>query len=340
MFQHRTLLLQHFRSNTTTKVSNCYNSKLLRLLTSTPTTSTITEPPNQITTTTTTSSSPLPIPPEETTNHEWKIKLHPTSHRPMWYNVKTFETTFEKPTFDVAKKFKKPQYATSWSDEQFPDWVQFIDVSSKRHYYLNRATGHVQWNPPGSEDEEEDIFFKEIQRDRTRLSTIPYHEMIPAPPLHRFSAMMIDIGVSCMIGFVSAGLVGVIEFGRINDAIPSIPFSIWLSFLARDSIFEYGTRSIGKRMMKLEIVRWNGKLPTRRHTIMRQIYLPVYAGATLLLPYVVLLPIVDLGLMLFTPQAFRLGDILGYTRVIREHPGRLKRMQELQEYREDEELKE
>jgi hypothetical protein len=44
----------------------------------------------------------------------------------------------------------KPMYATSWEDENFPGWVQFMDSSGKRPYYVNLANpiSQVTWAPP------------------------------------------------------------------------------------------------------------------------------------------------------------------------------------------------
>lgn len=254
----------------------------------------------------------------------WIERVDPNSGRRFWFNPKTFETTTERPATDVAR-YKRPQYATDWTDPRFPDWVEFMELNTRRRYYLNRATGHVQWAQPGS-DSDVDVFTEEIARARAAVSTIASDA--PAAPLgRRLAAAGVDLGFSCLS---AAGFVAVVFFdlGRLGDALPSAPFVAWLAFLARDSLFELGTRSPGKRVMGLEIVRWNGALPSRRHTLLRQVYLPVYAGATLLMPYVALLPAVDLGMVLFTARSLRLGDVLARTRVVVEQPLRAERVAE------------
>ena len=268
---------------------------------------------------------------------EWKARVDNKTGKTFWYNTVTFESSDEKPTMNVAS-FKRPTYATDWADERFPDWVQFLETSSRRHYYLNRATGHVQWLPPGTDMEGRDVFLEEIERERNMLSSVPA-DVPSAPVLRRLGAFGVDLFISAAAGFAFAGAVW-FELGRPNDAIPAIPFAAWAAFLLRDSVFEGGTRSLGKRLMKLEIVRWNGKLPTRRHTLLRQAYLPVYAASTMLLPYIALLPVVDLGLVLFTPRAVRIGDVLAFTKVIPEQPDRARRLKEKQDYEAAENLKE
>ena len=252
--------------------------------------------------------------------------MDPSTGRTFWYNATTMESADTAPAMNAAQH-KRPTYATSWSDARFPDWVQFTEFNSRRHYYLNRATGHVQWAPPGADaTDDADAFPRETDRDRSRLTPVPA-DAPPAPLHRRLGATAVDALLSVAGGLAFAGAVW-LELGRPNDALPSIPFGAWACFLLRDSVFEQGTRSPGKRLMGLEIVRWNGKLPGRRHTLTRQAYLPVYAAATVLMPYIALLPVAEAGLLLLTARSLRVGDVLALTRVIEEQPDRAARLQQ------------
>lgn len=153
--------------------------------------------------------------------------------------------------------------------------------------------------------------------------------------VRRIAAAGIDIGLS----FLGGGLFGLCVYLDMDNeaaAIPAIGFSAWVLFLGRDSIIERGTRSPGKKLMKLEIVKTDGQLPSRWNTLGRQLYLPVYGASAFLMPYIFFFAAADLGLMMFTPKTQRLGDFLGRTRVIDELPDRKERVKEKQ--RVDEEM--
>ena len=108
----------------------------------------------------------------------------------------------------------------------------------------------------------------------------------------------------------------------------SLAFATWGLFLAKDMIFERGTRSIGKRLMKLEVVRCDGQLPSRWNNFFRNIYLPVYTMVGTFPPVVFAFASLELGLLSFTKQGQRMGDLIGRTRVIGEFPGREDRLKE------------
>ena len=90
-----------------------------------------------------------------------------------------------------------------------------------------------------------------------------------------------------------------------------------LGYTFRDSIFNGGTRSIGKSMAGLEIVKMNDGVPTdivatRRDCLMRNSYgmLGVFSGLV-----GTTVGFIDIGLILFSTQRRSIGDRLAKTMV-------------------------
>lgn len=236
---------------------------------------------------------------------------------------------------EVAPR-ETPQYATEWSDARFPDWVQYMEFQSKRPYYHNRATSETTWAPP--DQPELDVFRGEIAAQAQALTMVPANA--PLAALHkRFAAVGVDLALSFGGGVVFGGLV-FLDIGSVLGASASVGFMTWGLFMARDMIFERGTRSPGKRLFRLEIVKVDGQLPSRWNTLFRQVYLPVYAGFQLLMPYIFIFSAADLGLLLFTPKRQRLGDFIAQTRVIEELPDREARLAEKMKRDDEDDAKE
>ena len=252
-----------------------------------------------------------------------RLRLYkdPNAKKPSFY--------YDPETFDSYEQLlttkEKPQYATDWVDPNFPGWVQYLD-STKRPYYVDRANpiSQVLWTPPGERNR--DIFAEELEKSRAPLKKVS-EDIVGAPLGKRFAAFGIDVGLS-LVGGSAFGLLVYADLGKMMAAAQGVGFSFWVFLMLRDSVFERGTRSLGKKMMKLEIVTSDGQLPSRWNTGFRQVYIPIYLGAAFLMPYIVLLPITDLGLMLFTKRSSRLGDFIGRTRVISEQSDRAERFSE------------
>ena len=87
-------------------------------------------------------------------------------------------------------------------------------------------------------------------------------------------------------------------------------------------------------------MRSNGQLPSRWNNAFRQLTIPVYAAAGLMMPYFFLYAAADFGSLVFSPGHRRLGDWLGRTRVIAEQPDREARLKEKTEYDETDDNKE
>lgn len=247
------------------------------------------------------------------------------------------EPTKEPVAGEEGYSYRKSEYATAWEDPIFPEWQQFKELNSTRMYYHNRKDGTVSWTHPSNPDPSFDIIAYERELNAQPLTQVPENTP-PGSLLKRFGAGMIDIVVSTGAGCVFA--LGVwIDLQEFQTALPSIGFSAWVAFVARDMVFEQGTRSVGKRLMKLEVVTSEGRLPSRYNTFFRQVYLPVYAGSALLMPYIFILPVAEVGCVLFTKNHLRLGDLLGRTRVIPELPDREARLKEKKKVDEEEALK-
>lgn len=105
--------------------------------------------------------------------------------------------------------------------------------------------------------------------------------------------------------------------------------------MCRDGFIECGTRSIGKKWMKLEIVERNGQQPTRIDNLIRNFYY-----IWLLTPIIGFIPFTLLGIILticdivipiFSKQGKRISDMIFGTVVINELPDRKKRIEKLVE---------
>jgi uncharacterized RDD family membrane protein YckC len=218
---------------------------------------------------------------------------------------------------------KKVEYATDWQHDDYPEYCEFLEIHSKRPYYYNRLTNDVTWAPPN--DPERDIFFQEIQEYNKPLKRVENIEN--ASFIKRAAATVIDIG-ACAGGGMLFGLGVYIEMDQIPVALPAVGFSSWILFVMRDMVFERGTRSLGKRLMKLEIVTKDGQLPNRWNTLFRNINIMPYAISVLLMPYFSLYVLLDLGPMILTDRQRRLGDFIGNTMVIVEQEDRKERLEE------------
>lgn len=105
--------------------------------------------------------------------------------------------------------------------------------------------------------------------------------------------------------------------------------------MCRDAFTECGTRSFGKKIMKLEIIERFGELPSRLENIFRNFYY-IY----LLTPIIGFIPFTLLGLVLtisdvitpiFSKQGKRISDMVFGTVVVDELPDRKKRIEKLKE---------
>jgi uncharacterized RDD family membrane protein YckC len=202
-----------------------------------------------------------------------------------------------------------------------------FDPGSKRHFYHDESQNVVSWAHPDSPDL--DVFAEEIKQRNTPLMRVPADA--PAPPLvRRLGAAALDAGASLLVGGAFAGAVYV-DLGDAQASVVAFSFALWASFVTRDAVIERGTRSLGKRAMKIEVVRTDGQLPNRYHTVMRNAYFIVYGGATAageFAPALLALAGGDLLLMLMSPGKRKIGDWIGGTRLVEEQDDRAERLRE------------
>ena len=118
------------------------------------------------------------------------------------------------------------------------------------------------------------------------------------------------------------------------EADVAAKFGGFITFLVgmvmRDSIFEGGTRSVGKRIAGLEIVRtdplYAGMLAGRVRTAMRNSYLPLTQLGQIIFPWPQIAFTADFASIFLNPTRRRLGDYLAKTAVVYELPERAARV--------------
>ena len=177
----------------------------------------------------------------------------------------------------------------------------------------------------------EDIAAKEAKCEECRAQLAASADTV-APAWRIAGAFAVDLGAT----FAFAGVIGAsmwMEISDIEAITPGVGLGAWMYFLGRESLFEQGTRSVGKRLLKLEVVKSkDGTLPSRTRGVLRNLYFASFAGATLLGPLVAVLPTLDLavlGLSRWRCGDWRtMGDWYTFTRVINEMPNREKRLEE------------
>eukprot|EP00924_Labyrinthula_sp_SR-Ha-C_P003569 snap_masked-scaffold_53-processed-gene-1.84-mRNA-1 protein AED:0.04 eAED:0.04 QI:0/-1/0/1/-1/1/1/0/279 len=243
------------------------------------------------------------------------------------YQSRNFRLSRSFSTAIEQKVYKKSEFATEWQDEKFPEYQQFLELNTKRKYYHNRESGEVSWSPPG--DPDFDLFAHEKKEADKEITLTPLHadHIKPASMIRRIGAVSVDILTSSMAGAAFAGFV-FLDLGDVYSAAASAGFATWAAFLFRDVIFEEGTRSIGKKMLKLEIVKDDGRLPSRYNNFFRNIYLLGYAGSVQFMPFILALPLSEFGILLFGKNGKRIGDWIANTVVIEEQVNREERVQE------------
>ena len=200
-------------------------------------------------------------------------------------------------------------------DDTAAEWELRTDKKTGKTFYLHPDTKQTTWHHP----------------------TVG---LKPATFGRRFAAGAIDIVASMCCG-TALGALLVWELDGMWYGQMGVAFGFLSSFTFRDSIIEKGSRSIGKKIMSLEIVtRQDGMVPTRVRTLGRNMYFPIFEAHSLLFPFVQLLFLSDLILVAYDRQRRRYGDFIAGTSVVPEMPMIKERLEESLEQRRLAQLKE
>ena len=204
---------------------------------------------------------------------------------------------------------------SSKNNDDYAEWEMRKDKKTGRSFYFHPDTKQTTWHHPS-------IGLK------------------PATFSRRLAAGALDVFISmgwgtALGGFLAWELEGLL-YGQLG-----IMFGMLTGFTFRDSIFENGTRSLGKRIMSIEIVhRKDGMLPSRLRTMGRNSYMPIFEAHQPLFPLIHLIFLSDLFMVKFDKQGRRYGDFLAGTTVVPEMPLIAQRIQEQQEQNRLAQLKE
>lgn len=179
--------------------------------------------------------------------------------------------------------------------------------------------GDAGARPPPSPD---DDLFKSAAAE-----VLPPHLALPtpAPRLPRLLAGAADALVASslggLVGFaVAAGAPGAPELSAAAASMAAL-----LAWVVRDAVIDDGNRSLGKKLAGLEIVLWDGALPTRAACLGRNVYWLAFATITLhpvCDQLTRMMAVADLASFALTADMRKLGDWGAGTRVVLERSDR------------------
>ena len=176
------------------------------------------------------------------------IGLVPTSNRLLppcrFFSVEAdTSSTKQDSAVQMTDNSFTPQGAVFSNPDISSDWIYREEKDTGRQYYLNTKTNEILYN-------------------RTPNSLL-------APRWRRFLAGSIDGASSlgsflfllwCVAGGVLVSYLAAFELGDVNLGYAVGRIYAMLFFCAKDCVLDHGTRSIGKKVMKLEVVNKHGEL--------------------------------------------------------------------------------
>lgn len=261
----------------------------------------------------------------------WVRQVDLASGRHYFFNKRTLEFRATEPTGVTVEYGRLP--ASLMSPEQAekeesrhrePEWCVYMDGGTGRPFYFHTGTAESRWDNPCG--------ISLLPEDYTGQPRAVPEELMVHPPLwRRLSAGAVDVGLSLGFGAVTGAIMawelGAWQLGQLGGA-----FMAALALVARDAVSEQGTRSPGKRLLGLEIVRTSGVLPSRYRTVARNLYLSTHLATVELFPFLQAAALADLGVMAASRQQRRLGDWIADTVVIMEAPDREARLKDWNDY--------
>jgi uncharacterized RDD family membrane protein YckC len=280
---------------------------------------------------------------DENRPENWTRRVFAQTEVPYFYNVETNEIAPDDTEEDAQSGGGGP--SASWLAAYTPLTVEmkhagmdevverelrfkeFRNLKDDRPYYLNCASLETSWKFPY---EDQDEVWEIPPLPEFEFKHRVGKEVPDAPVLRRLGAASIDLTVSAV---VTGGVLAFMYFDldkELYTVLPATAPIFFAAFSVRDTVLDMGTRSIGKKLMGLEVIDENGLMPSRGHSIIRNLYLAPMLVAAGFFPESSVSFLVDMGLLLVTKR--KAGDYLARTRVIRERSDRPRRLKEREDY--------
>ena len=283
---------------------------------------------------------------EENRADNWERRLFAQTQVPYFYNIETNEIIPDDSEDEGQQGGNAvAQSSQSWLESYEPMTVEmkhagmdeaverelrfkeFKNLKDDRPYYLNCASLETSWKFP-YEDQDEVWEIPPLPQFEFKHKVAK--DVPDASILRRLGAASIDLTISAV---ATGGVLTLMYFDldkELYTVLPATAPVFFAAFTARDTVLDMGTRSIGKKLMGLEVIDEHGLMPSRGHSIIRNLYLAPMLVAAGFYPESSVSFLLDLGILIATKR--KVGDYLGRTRVIREREDRAVRLKEREEY--------
>lgn len=261
---------------------------------------------------------------------EWVEQVDLSTGRRYYYRRDTLQFRISPPQRGTVEKGRVSMFPVTEEEKREeearaaePAWQVFIDPASGRPFYYHSATMESRWdNPLGLTITDADY--------AGGLMRVPAESLAPAPVGRRALAAAVDIGVALTAGAAAGAVIWwELEFPALGAF--GATYTAMLYMVLRDSLLDQGTRSIGKRVAGLEIVRTNGELASRYRTFSRNFYFVSAVASAELFPLLQIVQAVD-AVACTVRSRRRLGDLMAGTQVIAEQGDRAQRLDDYSEF--------